>query len=1278
MLTEENEKLLLEKAQQAERICDYPDALKLYNQAAELYLSKEMVDEAAQVFKQLGYTKLYSADTGETAEESIKSKNESIKYFEKGKILFNQSHNKYGAMECRVGVFQTKLELAPSIQPFPQFGPSSPEVTNLVEKTRDLLLQLIDFYNKKDDKENLAAALAHLAHLALSPSPKPLMERNKTFQEGLEYANESWKISKEIGNSRILTESMSSELYLRYGQAYIQEYRWDPHWKEVYGDTLSRCNQTLKLIESKDDYRSLMFMYRNLNAMNFFYGIHFIKDEDKQKAFTEKGLRYNEKALDIARKINYKSFISTLLNFNAFQALYSGKINYLQKKLEDNTSEIEVLAKKFPRFLSSSFVNVYSTLSRWSFFNTAQRIEFAKKGIEYGEQFLKIVLDGEINDNEIYASFTSAYSQLALLTSDTNEQGIYLQKMLDNANKAYELGQKAKGGFIRSFGTYAMYNAYKTLADLAKNENEKVKFLTIAKEAAKNHTFLTIERTGMITAQLRIGLLIEELGIVSLNNDVLQEAKEYFFKAIDECVDRGYNSHAASAFQYVARIEDRLGNHLSSANNYEKSRDMYEDSLKNLEYKPLIKRIQEKIQYSSAWNLIENAKVHHKDENHLKAKEFYENASEILQKIPKYSFEGSYNAAWASLEEAELLSKQEKQEEAIKQYKHSIQAFEEAIKILGNALEKGGGQPERERIDKLQKVAKVRISYCNARINLDEARILGKTGDHSTAAAKYAMAASVFRNVCTRYKLDKERKELEAIYHLCRAWESMELAEKFEEPERFNQAANLFKEASNLFVDTKLKLLASGNSTFCQALEAGCKFDETLELEVKRDLYPKIKVMLSKAASSYGKGGFENVANWALATSIYFDAAWYLIQADKELNINEKGKLLSIGSNYLKSTLKLFSKAGYDNKVIEVQEKLNRVEKEESILFSALNTIKEPSISRSTMGISAPACPIESSQSPRLSEARQFSDEEKRVAIERMDRKKYQLVYRDLFKEYPKVQKRDCRVGIAQIGVSETGNIMKELFEMKSSGLLTVKENKIEEIRSKVKTMIEKAHNEGINILLFPEMSVDLNYGELLENISDLAKLYNMYIVPGSFHDQETKRNISRVFGPEGILWEQEKHIAAIINTGEGNRFKEGIEISSLPRRTIICNTEYGRIAIVICRDFLDMDLRVELKNFEPPIDIILNPAFTPVTADFKAAHFDARRSIYAYSFFANIGEFGESLIYTPEKDRTKRIIPAKEEGLIYKDIDLFKLRSARKKWEKEQKKETLFIQSTR
>jgi predicted amidohydrolase len=160
-------------------------------------------------------------------------------------------------------------------------------------------------------------------------------------------------------------------------------------------------------------------------------------------------------------------------------------------------------------------------------------------------------------------------------------------------------------------------------------------------------------------------------------------------------------------------------------------------------------------------------------------------------------------------------------------------------------------------------------------------------------------------------------------------------------------------------------------------------------------------------------------------------------------------------------------------------------------------------------------------------------------------------------------------------------------------------------------------------------------------------------------------------------LWDQEKHTPATIHF-QGNRIEEGIKVGTRPHQIVVSDTEYGRIAIIICRDFLDLDLRVELKNSEQPIDIILNPAFTPVTADFKAAHFDARRSIYAYCFFANVAEFGNSFIYTPEKERTEYEIPAKEEGLIFKDVDLFKLRTERRRWEKKHAKKSPFIQSTR
>lgn len=401
-------------------------------------------------------------------------------------------------------------------------------------------------------------------------------------------------------------------------------------------------------------------------------------------------------------------------------------------------------------------------------------------------------------------------------------------------------------------------------------------------------------------------------------------------------------------------------------------------------YKRGINFIKEKLLYIRAWNLIEKAKAYHKRENHIKAKDCYGKASEILNKVSRYNYEAPYYADWSLLEEAEQISKQDRQDDAIERYKATRIAFEKTIEILANASKETKEKLEGEKIEKLKKVAKLRMNYCSAGIDLEKARILGKQGEHLEAADKFANAASQFRHVCTRYKIERERKELEAVYYLCRAWESVELAEKYEEPERFAEAANLFTEASNLFTDSKLKLLSSGNSIYCQALEYGCKFDEAIELESKLQLYPRVKSLLRKAADSYRKGGFESGADWALATSTYFDATWHLIRADEELDINKKGVILRIGSRYLKSAAELFSTAGHKDKVFDVQKQLEMVEREEIIILSALNTVKRSAISSSTMGILAPTCPIETSQPLRMSEIEQIEAESRSVLVKEL------------------------------------------------------------------------------------------------------------------------------------------------------------------------------------------------------------------------------------------------------------------------------------------------------
>jgi predicted amidohydrolase len=282
---------------------------------------------------------------------------------------------------------------------------------------------------------------------------------------------------------------------------------------------------------------------------------------------------------------------------------------------------------------------------------------------------------------------------------------------------------------------------------------------------------------------------------------------------------------------------------------------------------------------------------------------------------------------------------------------------------------------------------------------------------------------------------------------------------------------------------------------------------------------------------------------------------------------------------------------------------------------------------------------------------------------------RYEVIARSFYGESPDTQSR-CRVGLAQIDVP------LESFTPKGEGLVAMRPDAVPRVAEKLAETLERASAQHVELLLFPELSLDAGLSALFAPLCGWARKTGSYVVPGAFHVPETHANVCRVIGPTGVLWQQEKHIPAIF-TVDGRRISEGIR-SSARRRVIIADTRFGRIAVAICRDFLDLDLRVALRNADPPVDIVLNPAFTPVTADFEAAHFEARRSLYAYCLFCNAARFGNSLISSPEKEHRRRRLRPGREALLVKEVDLLALRAARRRWEMLHGADARFIQSTR
>ena len=1264
---------LLNEAVKEEKGYNWAEAAKLYEQIAKFYLDEKLIEKAANFYNKLGDICLKAVLASETKDDYLNWDIKAVDAYNMADNLFKRSNHKLLSAECKAKAYSAKSYVVNSIE----------EAKKNLKKSFDLFLELNNTYSKTNDNRSYlrvsVLAIESINYfMILSNDPSELVFY---YQLVRNLINKSWIVLKDY-------DTLEIRLGLLYGEFLgININRWteltygDKEQEEILKLLIKRLEETLKLAENDDDDIILGFLYGMIGFEYCIYGGLFVEEKTKQVNLAEKGFDLMERALQISRNVKNNHWILNQIYNLDYQAGIFGRYEYLQKRILKDIREVQKFDAIFDNLYTGLFffidfisISYYNDFAGRSFLKADVRKSYAKIGIDHANKALNRLAFGPYIIFA-YQYLTHFYSQLVSLAIEDDPQKEYIQKMMFYANKTDYLSKDYKGGNVKAAGYTSLYRAYKTIADVAENKEEKINNLNFAIEAARNSIKYSIESyKSYLAIQIRLALLYEELGILANEEKSLKEAREIFFSIIKETPEKGFYYYVAACYEYIARIEDRLGNHMISAEYYEKAQKAHEDSLSSIEYKPLKNRVNTKIKYANAWRAIENAKANHKKEKHLIAKTEYEKACTILRELPDYNYEASYFYSWAILENAEQNSKLENFQEAIKCYQKAKDNFE--IAKMAIRYKRKMEKPSKE-LKKLEKVANIRMDYCSARINIDRARSLAKEGEHLNAAELFALAATQVSNICILFKIKREHGDLEAVYYLCKAWENMEIAEIYEDPKKYAMSAELFSKASELFRENKLKRLAIGNSNFCLALEQGCNFDKSHDIEVKKKLFLKVKSLLRNAAFSYEKGFFNSGADWALATSTYFDAAWHFIQADEELEINKRRQLLNIGLNYLKSAAELFGKSGYKDKEREVLERLNRGVKEEKILVSALNTIKKPSVSGSIEGIITPSCPIETSQSPRIGEIQQYSKEVSKFIEIDSKAKKFVIEYKDLLKDQPKSPRNQCRVGIAQIGLSKSGDIINELYEEKPKGLLTLKEEKVGQIETKAKEMIERAHQASVNILLFPEMALDLKYTQILEDISNLAKKYEMYIIPGSYHNIKTKSNVCLVIGPEGILWQQEKHIPAIISLEKG-RFKEGIKTAILPYKTIVCNTEYGRIAIATCRDFLDMDLRVELKNFEPPVDIILNPAFTPVTADFKAVHFDARRSIYAYTFFANIADYGNSLINTPEKERIERSIPPKEEGLIYKDVDLFRLRSERKKWEQKQKKEKGFIQSTR
>jgi len=359
--------------------------------------------------------------------------------------------------------------------------------------------------------------------------------------------------------------------------------------------------------------------------------------------------------------------------------------------------------------------------------------------------------------------------------------------------------------------------------------------------------------------------------------------------------------------------------------------------------------------YMKAWSEIERAKFAHKNEEYATAMKHYEKTANLLKQSELWNYLSPNFLAWSLLEQAEDLSRKGRMVEALEVFKKAAELFEKANKAFVEETDKIQTRDEKEKAIELGKASVRRKDYCLARVNVEEARMYDRKGDYALSAERYDSAATTFEKLLETGEIETDRKEMETIACMCRAWQKMKKADERDSPELFREASEMFLKAKGCSTKRRTTLLASGNSAFCKALEFGTKFEATRD---KED-FSKVKKFLVSAANYYLKAGFENASLWTSATEILFDAYNYMSNAEMEVAPEKKMNTFLLAEKCLERSAGLYETAEYMGKRDEVLNILKRVKEKREFALSLGELLTAPSDASSTSMISAPSSTVE-------------------------------------------------------------------------------------------------------------------------------------------------------------------------------------------------------------------------------------------------------------------------------------------------------------------------------
>ncbi|MEJ2241731.1 MAG: ATPase domain-containing protein [Candidatus Bathyarchaeota archaeon] len=453
----------------------------------------------------------------------------------------------------------------------------------------------------------------------------------------------------------------------------------------------------------------------------------------------------------------------------------------------------------------------------------------------------------------------------------------------------------------------------------------------------------------------KLGELLEQIHYLTKEDNIVREAIETYKQASIDYEKGEMPSHVAESYWHVAQLYDKTGENQEASQNYEKAAKAYLIASKKI---PQLEQFYtDHCSYMQAWSEIELAQYFHLRENYQQARINYEKAAGLQQNLDDWKYLASNYFAWARIEDAEESSRTEKPQKAIENFQQAVEYFKKTENNIKTKINEKPRIEEKNLITEILKKSNIRQEYCQARILMEEAKLLEREGKNLDSSKNYGKAAQKLSTIVEKMDTEVERKELEYIEVLSRAWEKMTIAEEATSSDSYLEAAELFEQAKDYCFTKKASLWALGNSSFCRGLAAGIEYQSSADLKQ----HSKAKSLLKSAANSYLQAGFKQASEYAKATQRLFDAYAFMNQAENELNQQKRAKNYQMAENLLQIAAGSFMKSKQPEKTAQVQQILANVREEKELAVSLNQVMQAPTIASSTLSFSAPSPTNESS-----------------------------------------------------------------------------------------------------------------------------------------------------------------------------------------------------------------------------------------------------------------------------------------------------------------------------